>query len=329
MKIGNIEVNSDLKTILDKFIREVHSSGLNYFSKNPRDSGDYIMVQCPYHKFGQERHPSAQFRKSDGLFYCHGCKESHQLPTVISYCLNKNGYTWLRDNFQTDNIEERNVNFNLPTKQLPKKQSYINKDVLKQYRFTHTYMFERKLNLDIIRKFDIGYDKNFILKTEVDGTIQTREIGECITFPIKDENGNILFIARRAINQKFFHYPENVDKPLYGYYEILRERRHGKEINEVYIVESMLDALYIWTLGKYAIALNGTGSSKQYELLKKSDFRLFILGTDNDFAGKKSREKLKANITNKLIKEIDYKSYGSCKDINDMTPDQFLNANII
>ena len=68
----------------------------------------------------------------------------------------------------------------------------------------------------------------------------------------------------------------------------------------------MLDALYIWTLGKYAIALNGTGSSKQYELLKKSDFRLFILGTDNDFAGKKAREKLKANITNKLIKEIDY-----------------------
>ena len=29
------------------------------------------------------------------------------------------------------------------------------------------------------------------------------------------------------------------------------------------------------------------------------------------------------------IKEIDYLSYGDCKDSNDMTEQQFLNANII
>ena len=37
----------------------------------------------------------------------------------------------------------------------------------------------------------------------------------------------------------------------------------------------------------------------------------------------------KSSKKNKFIKEIDYKSYGNCKDINDMEKEQFLNANII
>ena len=315
MKIGNMNVNSDIKTILEKLILELHQSGSNLFTKKLRDSGDYYMVQCPYHKYGQERHPSAQFRKSDGLFYCHGCKESHQLPTVISYCLNKNGYNWLRDNFQTSDIEQRQVDFNLPIKNVitNNNSNYISKDVLKKFRFTHPYMFERKLDLETIRKFDIGYDAE----------------NDCITFPNKDPQGNILFIATRSVKTKYFHYPEEVNKPLYGYYEILREIKHGNDIKEVYICESMLDALVIWRYGKYAIALNGTGSQYQYELLRKSDFRVLILATDNDEAGKKARERLKNSIKNKIIKEIDYDSYGNCKDINEMTEQQFLNANII
>lgn len=328
MRIGNLTINATIEAVLDKLILELRGNGSLLFTKGYKNSGEYVMVQCPYHKMGQEKHPSAQFKKSDGWFYCHGCKESHSLVSVISYCLDNNGRSWLLTNFDGTSAEERKIHFNVNRNKKEEKR-YIDKSILAKYRFTHPYMYERKLNLDTIRKFDIGYDKNYIMITEKDGKTERKEVGECITFPVKDEKGNILFIARRAIHTKFFHYPENVDKPIYGLYEIYREKLHGVEIDEVYVCESMLDCLAIWSWGKYAIALNGTGSKKQYDLIKKSDLRYLILATDNDNAGKIARQKFKENVKNKIIKEIDYSSYGSCKDINEMIEQQFLNAKII
>lgn len=312
MRINNIEINTDMKTILDKLLYACRTSGNNYFTKGYKSLNGYYSVQCPYHKMGQERHPSAQFRMTDGLFYCFGCKETHSLPDVITHCLHVNGRAWLLENFDGTSIEERKVEFNLPTKDT-KKITYVDKNILAKYRFTHPYMFERKLNLDTIRRFDIGYDSE----------------NDCITFPNRDPEGNILFIATRSIKTKFFHYPEGVDKPVYGLYEIYREMKKGIEINEVYVCESMLDALAIWSHGKYAIALNGTGSTYQYDIIKKSNLRFLILATDNDDAGKKARERFRKGVTNKIIKEISYDSYGECKDINDMTKDQFLSSKII
>ena len=328
MRIGNqLELNTDMKSILDKLILDLRAQGSTLFSKGYKDTNGYLSVQCPYHKMGMENHPSAQFRQSDGLFYCFGCKESHSLMSVIEHCLGVNGRAWLLENFAGEVLEQRQIKFNLPQKK--EKPTYISKDILKQFRFTHQYMFDRKLTMDVIRKFDIGYDKEFILITENSGKVVKRKIGECITFPVKDEFGNIVFIARRAIHQKFFHYPQEIDKPLYGLYEIYREMKHGIEVDEVYVCESMLDALRLWSVGKYAIELNVTGSKKQYEMIKNCSLRYFILATDNDDAGRRAREKFKANINNKIIRELDYSSYGNCKDVNDMSDEQILNAKVI
>lgn len=304
MKIGNIEINTNMKTILDKLILECRSSGLNYFSKGYKTLNGYYSVQCPYHKMGQERHPSAQFRISDGLFYCFGCKETHSLPDVISYCLDVNGRAWLLENFDGTSIEERKVVFNIPKREVTP-VTYVDKSILANYRYTHPYMFKRKLNLDTIRKFDIGYDKD----------------NDCITFPNKDINGNILFIATRSVNTKFFHYPDGVDKPIYGLYEIYREMRKGVEINEVYICESMINCLTLWSWGKYAVALNGTGSQKQYDMLRRSSIRHFILALDPDDAGIRGTVRLyKALYLNKII---DVLPVPKGKDINDLTYEEF------
>ena len=312
MQVGNLYLNTDIYHILDELFIEVKLKKSELFSKGYKETGDYLLVQCPYHKFGLERTPSAQFRKSDGLFYCHACKEVHSLDSVINHCLKVNGKQWLLDHFDGSSDNSRQLVFNIakPKKELPK---YVDKSILDKFRYTHPYMFERKLDLETIRKFDVGYDAE----------------NDCITFPNKDINGNILFIATRSVKNKFFHYPAGVEKPVYGLYEIYREIKHGKEINEIYVCESILDALVIWRYGKYAIALNGTGSHYQYEQLKKSSIRIFILATDNDEAGKNARKKFRANIKNKFIKEIDYSSYGNCKDINDMSEEQFKNAKII
>ena len=327
---NKLNISADMESILDRLIMDVNAKGLLYFSNGYKDVNGYLMVQCPYHKNGQERRPSAQFRKTDGLFYCFNCKEVHSLPAVISYVLDENGKSWLLSNFDGSILDGENIVFDLPELETKREEKgYIDKSVLKKYRFTHPYMYERKLTLDVIRKFDIGYDEDFTLVTTKNGKTIEKHVGECITFPNKDEKGNICFIARRAIHTKFFHYPDGAEKIIYGLYEIYREMRKGVEITEVYVCESMLDALVIWSWGKYAIALNGTGTKEQYEILKNSDLVYLILATDNDKAGRDAREKFREHVTNKLIDEIDYASYNGCKDINEFNKDQFLSAKIV
>ena len=304
MQVGNLYLNTDIYHILDELFLEVKLKKSELFSKGYKETGDYLLVQCPYHKFGLERTPSAQFRKSDGLFYCHACKEVHSLDSVINHCLNVNGKQWLLDHFDGSSDNSRQIVFNIakPKKELPK---YVDKSILDKFRYTHPYMFERKLDLETIRKFDVGYDAE----------------NDCITFPNKDINGNILFIATRSVKTKFFHYPAGVEKPVYGLYEIYREIKHGKEINEVYVCESMINCLTLWSWGKFAVALNGTGSHNQYEILKKCNIRHFILALDPDNAGKRGTEKLISALSHNKI--IDILPVPEGKDVNDLTYEEF------
>ena len=307
MKTGTLNLNTTTQNILDKFISEVRQSGLSYFSKGYKTIPGYYMVQCPYHKNGQERTPSAQFRQEDALFYCFVCKVPHSIEDVISYCLNVNGRSWLLNNFDGDNIEDRTVDFGLPkpTEKIKPKSLYVDKSILTKYKHKHPYMYERKLTDEVMEKFDIGYDPE----------------KECITFPNKDVDGNIRFIATRSVNKKFFHYPEGVDKVIYGLYEIYQEIKRGVVINEIYVCESMINALTIWGWGKYAIALNGTGSTTQVELLKKTPFRQFILALDPDNAGRRGTEKLIAALgRHKILRTL---PVPEGNDINTLTQEQF------
>lgn len=310
MDIQNLELQTDIYKILDRLFLELKNRRSDLFSLGYKESGDYLMVQCPYHKFGQEKHPSAEFRKADGFFYCFNCKASHPLPSVISDLLDTNGRAWLLENFDGVDTSNREINnFDLPERKAEEKV-YIDPKELDKYRTKHAYMYQRKMTDEIIEKFDIGYD----------------EETECITFPVKDENGNILFIARRSVKTKYFHYPNNVDKPLYGLYEIYREMKNGKKIDTIYVCESMINALTLWSWGYYAIALNGTGSHKQMEMLRKTPFKELILALDPDFAGRKGTAKIKAALEHdKILSEVDIPEG---KDVNDFEKDEFLSLNV-
>jgi DNA primase len=312
LKIRNVEFNASLDEVLQRLQVELNKRGINLLSK-VRPIKDHIMITCPYHKNGQESRPSAQIREKDGLFMCFTCRESHTLPDVITHCLNEDGWKWLLQNFSSVNIEERKVNISFDNNK-PTQQSveYVPESELDKYRFLHPYMKERKLTVPIIKKFDVGYDS------------QT----DCLTFPVKDKKGGILFIARRSVNTKFFSYPYGAKKPLYGEYELLREIKNGTSVDAVYICESILDALVIWCWGKYAVALNGVGSAPQMEMLSNLPCRTLILATDNDEGGRKARNAIRKSVKNKLIMEIDYSSYNGLKDINDMTKEQFLKCEV-
>lgn len=306
MVINDVAFSADLEEILNELVSQMRMNNIYYISKMIPTSKD-VQICCPFHNGGQERRPSAGIRRSDGLFHCFACGEVHTLPEVISHCFGKDefgtfGWSWLIKNFMTVSVQDRkDLNLDLSRSLGQKEIEYVSEEELDSYRYIHPYMYKRKLTDEIIELFDIGYDKNT----------------DCITFPNRDINGNTLFIARRSVQTKFFSYPEGVEKPVYGLYEL---NKSGKKPNELIICESMLDALYFWTIGKCAIALNGLGTLSQFDQLNRFPCRKFILCTDNDGAGMKARKRIRANLKNKIITE--YVLPQGKKDANDCTIDE-------
>lgn len=312
MLINNIPFGADLGDILSELQLQLKANNIPLL-QSMRDTPDNIMVSCPYHKGGQERRPSAGILKTDGTFHCFTCGETHTLQEVISFCFGHTediiggfGWEWLLKNFLTVSVEERKsieLNFSR-TQPVDNVHNFVDENELDKYREYHPYMWERRMTPDVVDIFDIGYDS----------------ASECITFPVRDSNGNCLFVARRSVKTKFFNYPSGVEKPVYGIYEISRLSPYP---TEVIICESMIDAITCWVYGKPAVALNGLGNDLQFTQLNKMPCRKFILATDNDEAGKKARKRLRTYIKNKLITEYVF-PFGK-KDINDLSKEEFEN----
>ena len=304
-----------------------------------KDSGNDYMVQCPYHGNGQERKPSAGIRKSDGMFHCFACNETHSLQEVISYCfghyddlLGTFGWNWLLKNFATIEVEDRkNVEIDLARTNISNKAdngsyrldnsnsikpTFVSEEELDKYRYYHSYWRKRGITDDyIIELFDLGFDKST----------------DCITFPVRDVNGNCLFVARRNVITKFFNYPKGVEKPLYGLYEMYGNISHREGIlkpeyvnpSEIFVCESMIDCILLCQAGYWAVALNGIGNTLQFKQLRELPCRKLILATDNDVAGIKARQRIRQNVKNKLITEINFPV--GIKDIGECSKEQIKN----
>ena len=326
MIINDIQFNVSLEEIFVELQTQLRINGSVYFQKEYRDSGTHIQVQCPYHGEGQERKPSAGIRKKDGIFHCFACNEVHSLPEVISYVLGyndilgKEGIKWLTKNFATVQVEERkdvDLDFDRKTGRKNRssnnstmsnsKDNFVTEEELDKYRYYHKYWKERGItDNEVIELFDLGYDRQ----------------QETITFPVRDERGNCLFVARRSVISKFFNYPEGVAKPLYGLYELYTEWSIAgiDELDlyyyDVFVCESMIDCLLLWQAGWYAVALNGTGNDLQFKQLRDLPVRKLILATDNDVAGQKARKRIKQNVKYKIITEIEFPE--GIKDVGDL-----------
>ena len=260
---------------------------------------------------------------------CFACGEVHTLPEMISYCFGHNdtigtwGWQWLLRNFATVSVEERKdveLDFGRNTSSRSDSirdmvDSHVSEEELDNYRWYHPYWKKRGITDErIIELFDLGYDKET----------------DCITMPVRNSKGTTVFVARRSVKTKYFNYPKDVSKPLYGLYEYIitcqrlideqRSKRSGKSyllerLNEVFICESMIDALLLWQSGYFAFALNGLGSASQIEELKNLSIRKYILCTDNDKAGEKARAVLREALKHKLLSEIRFPS--GIKDVGE------------
>ena len=321
MIINDVQFNCALEDVLTELVSQLRANNIPLISKQ-RNSGDHIQITCPYHSNGMERKPSAGIRKSDGVFHCFACGEIHTLPEVISHCFGHDedligtwGWQWLLKNFATVQVEERkDVEIDFRRSNMADKNSIkadkinnnrVTEEELDKYRYTHPYILKRGVSEKIVELFDIGWDA----KTD------------CITFPNLDKYGNCLFVAKRSVKQKFFQYPKDVQKELYGIYQLYQLHPFP---SEVYVCESMIDCLYLWTFDIPACAMNGLGNEIQFKQLRELPCRVLILATDSDKAGLRARERIRMNMQNtKIIKEVVLPK--GRKDINECTPNEIQN----
>ena len=321
MIINDVQFNCALEDVLTELVSQLRANNIPLISKQ-RNGGDHIQITCPYHSNGMERKPSAGIRKSDGVFHCFACGEIHTLPEIISHCFGHDedligtwGWQWLLKNFATVQVEERkDVEIDFRRSNMADKNSIkadkinnnrVTEEELDKYRYTHPYILKRGVSEKIVELFDIGWDA----KTD------------CITFPNLDKYGNCLFVAKRSVKQKFFQYPKDVQKELYGIYQLYQLHPFP---SEVYVCESMIDCLYLWTFDIPACAMNGLGNEIQFKQLRELPCRVLILATDSDKAGLRARERIRMNMQNtKIIKEVVLPK--GRKDINECTPNEIQN----
>ena len=283
---------ADLSEIINELRAQlILASGIELFRRG-RQSGDNWMYTCPFHKGGQERKPSFGISKVDGTCHCFSCGWAGSLAEMISVVFGYHdngayGEKWLSRNFMALSVELRKpleINMSRGVTRTLARASGFTEQELDSYRYIHPYMYERGMTDEIIEEFDIGYDA---------GT-------SSLTFPCYYADSTPAFIARRSVKTKYFNYPEDVEKPVYG-----AERFYRQQYDFAVICESIFNALTCWKWGLPAVALLGTGAREQYEILRNMPVRKFILGLDPDEAGRKGSKKLRDALgKSKIITEF-------------------------
>lgn len=329
IKVNDHALMADAMSILSELRDQLLLNEIQLLG-NIKPGASNIQFNCPSHSDGQERKPSCGMSTVDktednkttpaGTVHCFTCGYTATLPEFVSYCFGHDdngsfGTKWLIRNFLTLAIEDRKeIDLDLSRKRRNRKPKYISDDILDTYRVYHDYMFQRKLDEDLIDMFDVGYDPKFELEDR-NGKI-TRI--PSLTFPVRDRTGGTLFIGRRAVSQKLFHYPADAVKPVYGVYELMT---YAPDANEVVICESILNAITCWKYGIPGLALLGLGTAGQYKQLLTLPPRKYILGLDPDEAGQKASDRFRAALADKKL--ITQFKIPKGKDINDLSESEF------
>ena len=312
--IKNKCIDAPISVILQTIKSEIHNGKLKDIAQENKDN---IAITCPVHKDGMERNPSCQvYTKRDnenveyGKCHCFTCGWTGGLYDLVNACFDEKdpefGKEWLLERFGVTYSENIRYLPEINIRQKVKKVDVIDENLLQNYNFYHPYMWERKLSKEVVDMFKVGYNP----RTQM------------LSFPIWDEYNRLVLITYRSVIDKRFYIEEDKDKPIYLYNFI---KYWG--ITTVYVVESQINALTLWSWGYPAIALIGNGSKEQMEILNRSAIRNYILCFDGDEAGDKGIIRFLKNIRNDVL--VSQKIIPRGKDVNDLSKEEFDSLTVV
>lgn len=307
------------------------------FIRTDKIRNNYYSIRCPFHGDGNERRPScgillySETRNGSvypaGFCHCFACGYAKSFPDMLRDLQNIRPFPSELSNLLSEFIDKPIVDddnmlishdlySSLTNKYAIEyvrnltqpKPSYISEEELEQYRYTVPYMYERRLTDYAIQKYDVGFDAKWIPKGRKNPV-------PCITFPVRDQSGNTLFVYRRAIKSKMFSAPEDTQKPLYGIYEL------KPSANSVILCESCINTITADIYGYDALGLFGTGTPHQFQQLRQLGINEFVICTDGDDAGRRGAKRIQRALKDCAIVWTIQMPDG--KDLNDLTKKEF------
>lgn len=306
--IDNYVIDTPLIDIINRLRVTITNGKL----KDVVSKTEYIMVTCPHHKDGREARPDCGIyigedqARTYGFAHCFACSWAVDFVTFVKECFESSedyAKKWLISNY--GKLAKNRISLGAPIN-IAKKVAIktIDTEVLDDMASWCPYLAKRGISRATCTKFGVKYDA------------EKRQV----VFPCYDEQGRFIIMAKRSVDTKFFHMDDGIEKPVYCLNNII-----ANNIKTAVITEGPFDCLSANEYGFPAIATLGTPSLDQIRKINASCISTLYLMFDNDDAGKKFTEFLKARL-NKRILLIEVKIPFGKKDINDLSKDEFITA---
>ncbi|MDE2101233.1 MAG: DNA primase [Patescibacteria group bacterium] len=300
---------------------------------------------CPFHA---EKTPSLIVSPERQIWHCFGCNAGGDAVKFVSLCENIEFYEALRILAEKAHVdlkrytpaEERQFGV---LYEIQRAAADFFKDNLAASSRAMKYLEGRKLSMDTIEEFEIGFapesfdaltvsliERKFELSDIVRSGLSFRtDSGKYIDrfrgrimFPIHNHFGKIVGFTGRILPElerpevgKYVNSPETPifakSKLLYGFWKSKKEIR---ESGYATLLEGQMDFLMCWQDGvRNAIATSGTALTGEHlRALRKTTDKL-VIGFDNDEAGKLAVEKaIDLAAANDFTASV--ASWGECKD---------------
>jgi DNA primase len=289
MKTNNIYTEDQIRRVLI-------GSGVNIET----EFGNDFIIFCPYHN--NSRTPAGEVAKDSGLFFCFGCQTTKNLEEFVMHMSNRTYFETVR--YIKSKEQEHNIEM-LVNKKLIAAPEFVQYDESILCRLhdqlllsdtAKSYLHGRKITMDSMKKFSLGY-------SEKQGMV---------TIPVQSPDGMNIGFVGRSIEGKEFKNTPGLPKG-----KVLFNLHRVKSSSIVYVVESSFDAIRLDQVGFPAVATLGANVSiSQIRLLEKY-FNNVVLVADNDEAGSIMKDKLiekLGSLVSVITLEKQYKDIGDMDD---------------
>jgi len=289
MKTNNIYTEDQIRRVLI-------GSGVNIET----EFGNDFIIFCPYHN--NSRTPAGEVAKDSGLFFCFGCQTTKNLEEFVMHISNRTYFETVR--YIKSKEQEHNIEM-LVNKKLIAAPEFVQYDESILSRLhdqlllsdtAKSYLHGRKITMDSMKKFSLGYS----------------EKQRMVTIPVQSPDGMNIGFVGRSIEGKEFKNTPGLPKG-----KVLFNLHRVKTSSIVYVVESSFDAIRLDQVGFPAVATLGANVSiSQIRLLEKY-FNNVVLVADNDEAGSIMKDKLiekLGSLVSVITLEKQYKDIGDMDD---------------
>ena len=311
LKVDNYVIETPLYEVVNQVKLSLNNGKLREI-KPWSEGSDNIVVTCPHHSGGHEAHAAMNIYVGNsskipyGYCRCWACDFQGSFVKFIAECFEYSedfAKKWLIDRYGIHmsaslllddpiEIKPRKASVKLPPNYLDGLQDW------------HPYLAERKLSREVCELFKVKYDP----------------FTSQIVFPCFDTAGNIIMPPRRSIVCKNFYINADQEKPVYCLDYIIKNN-----ITTAMLVEGPIDVLRCYTFGYPAIGTFGNPSPEQIEAINRSPIKVLYLAMDNDFAGRRMANIIKAGLDPRIIiKEVQW-PFG-VKDPGECTFEEFYNS---